>query len=94
MVPTHAAVPLHVAVYSMSSELVPSRGTRTAIATSSSKPAGPCHSRTAFTTITSKCVKNTSFGFNPIASKKRVCDSSKYVSQCALNTTPCASTSA
>ena len=51
------------------------------MATSSSNPAGPCHSITAFTTITSKSVKNATLGRNPSASKNRVCDSSKYVSQ-------------
>src|SRR5215218_4947725 len=64
------------------------------MSTTSSNPAGPCHSRTAFTSITSKSRKNASFGSNPMVSNHRVQASSKYVSQWALNTTPWASTSA
>jgi len=47
------------------------------MATSSSNRAGPSHSITALTTITSKSVKNATFGSRPSASKNRVCDSSK-----------------
>src|SRR5262245_10486655 len=64
------------------------------MSTASSKPAEPCHSRTAFTSITSKSRKNDSLGSNPIESNQRVHASSKYVSQWALKTTPWASTSA
>src|SRR5262245_31980265 len=64
------------------------------MSTTSSKPAGPCHSRTAFTSIRSKSRKNDSLGSKPIVSNHRVHASSKYVNQWALKTTPWASTSA
>src|SRR5215207_1772165 len=93
-VPTHTARSSIVAVYRTSKDALPSLAVPTAMSTTSSKPAGPCHSRTAFTSITSKSRKNASFGSNPMVSNHRVQASSKYVSQWALNTTPWASTSA
>ena len=49
----------------------------TAMSISSSKPAGPCQSSVALTTITSKVEKKTSFGGKPRWSQKRVMASSK-----------------
>ena len=92
--PTQAGDSLHVAVYSRSNDALPSRAHAPRSRRRRRTPRGLATRCTAFTTITSKSVKNATFGRRPSASKKRVCDSSKYVSQWALNTTPCASTSA
>ena len=59
----------------------------------SSKRAEPFHSSTACTSITSNSTVQKS-GPKPSDSMNRVHASSKYVSQCALNTTPWPSTSA
>jgi len=77
MVPRQAGRPATVAVYTRSNDLVPIRPGATAIATWSSNPAGPCHSTTAFTTITSNSWKNAVAGSKPSDSKKRVDASSK-----------------
>jgi pimeloyl-ACP methyl ester carboxylesterase len=88
-----AARPSIAARYERSNDLVPIRLGATSTSIQSSKPAGPIHSRTAFTSMTSNSLIQKP-GPKPSDDMKRVHESSKYVSQCALNTTPCPSTSA
>jgi hypothetical protein len=87
IVPTHAVAPSTDAVYRRSKDFVPIRRGATSMSIHWSNRADADHSSVAFTSMTSNSDTQNS-GPKPSDSMKRVHASSKYVSQCALKTTP------